>query len=194
MRRLRDRILLSGGPEAFLGPVPNGQRWTLAVKAMEKHRKDIDLRMRFLSIMRHLHHDRASTPFWELQRGSDDDNDVGEAPTDLRNIALCAESADTTHFVEKVEAVWANCEAYGPAKKSSALKIAAAGCKATFDRLYSAWVEAPDRPEDPNLFSCRACTIAKRRPSAPSAAAPSAAAPSEISPPPSPEFSQFSLD
>ena len=111
-----------------------------------------DMRMRCLSLLRHMYHDPASTPFWTPG--------LPTPPRDLGTITAQLTSRvfpDPALFVREVDLVWANFAAYGPREEGSALRDAAVRCKAQVDRLYGAWVEAPDRPEDPDLFACRSC-------------------------------------
>ena len=99
-----------------------------------------------------VYHDPASAPFWTQE--------LPTPPRDLGTITAQLTSRvfpDPALFVREVDLVWANFAAYGPREEGSALRDAAVRCKAQVDRLYGAWVEAPDRPEDPDLFACRSC-------------------------------------
>jgi hypothetical protein len=112
-----------------------------------------DRQMRCLSILRHLYLDPASTPFWTMppapRAGK---KNTSKPPSDLSTITaqLGTQINGPQQFAQEVDRVWANA-------KTLATKKAAAHCKAQVDRLYGAWVEAKDRPEDPDLFACRSC-------------------------------------
>ena len=120
---------------------------------VDKRREDADVQMRCLSILRQLHFDGASTPFWTSRYSTVANlanlaTITAQLGTDLVNPAVLA---------RRLELVWAKCEAYGPTEKGSALKKAAMHCKAKFDGLYRAWVVAPGRPADPDIVSCEHC-------------------------------------
>jgi hypothetical protein len=153
VQRLCGSSLLPGKSRTPLGA---------AAAKLDKERKDTDVQIRCLSILRHLQLDPVSTPFW-TPRSKGVNTNVWKDPTDLSTIAaqLGSRLVDPALFAREVELVWTNYEMYGPITKRAALKIAAAGCKAAFNRLFHDWVKASDRPEDPNLFVCQSCTVAK---------------------------------
>ena len=56
------------------------------------------MRMRCLSILRCLYHDRASTPFWKLPSAGAD-GDVGQAPADLGTLVRRIPTASSVQYV-----------------------------------------------------------------------------------------------
>jgi len=147
--------------------LPGKSRTPLGAAAakLDKERKDTDVQIRCLSILRHLQLDPVSTPFW-TPRSKGVNADVWKDPTDLSTIAaqLGSRLVDPAFFAREVDLVWANATKYGPQSMHAALKIAAAGCKAKVDRLYSAWVVAAGRPARPDLVSCASCAVADQPP------------------------------
>ena len=141
----------------------------VATEEAEKHRKEADVQMRCLSILYHLRHDHSSAPFWMPPR--EGNKEISKLPPYLRTIAaqlgtlgVGTQNTSAAHFKREVDLVWANVKMFGPKEHGSALKIAAAGCKAKVDRLYSAWVVAAGRPARPDLVSCASCAVADQPP------------------------------
>jgi hypothetical protein len=128
---------------------------------------ETDRHMRCLSILRHLYHDPASTPFWAppfgapfwAPRAGKAKSGGRSTSVDLRAITTQLDGSE--NFEKEMALVWANCEAYGSKAHGPALKAAAAHCKALADILYRDWVKAPDRPHDPDLFCCLHCAFAE---------------------------------
>jgi hypothetical protein len=126
--------------------------------------------MRCLSILRHLYHDPASTPFWAppfgapfwAPRAGKAKSGGRSTSVDLR--AITTQLHSSANFKREVDQVWANAKMFGPKEHGSALKAAAAGCKAKVDRLYHAWVVAAGRPARPDLVSCASCAVADQPP------------------------------
>jgi len=88
---------------------------------------------------------------------------LGSCPKDLSTITaeLSSEIVSPTRFALEVGLAWANGDMYGSKKRREGVKEAAACCEAVFESLFVAWVLAPNRPNDPDLFSCRSCAVAK---------------------------------